>query len=60
MTVKFGIVEKYFTDRGFGFVPTTFPNTQYNGMNICVMGKIKSYRGIAQIILYSQKQVSVK
>ncbi|MCF6244970.1 MAG: hypothetical protein L3J43_08020 [Sulfurovum sp.] len=36
------------------------PEVQYNDKNICITGKIKSYRGIAQIILYSQKQVSIK
>ena len=36
------------------------PEVQYRGKSICVTGKIKSYRGIAQIILYSQSQVSVK
>ena len=36
------------------------PEVTYRGKNICVTGKIKSYRGIAQIILYSQSQVSVK
>lgn len=36
------------------------PEVTYMGQTICVTGKIKSYRGTAQIILYSQKQVSVK
>jgi len=36
------------------------PEVQYRGKTICVTGKIKSYRGAAQIVLYSQKQVSVK
>lgn len=36
------------------------PEVKYRGQTICVTGKIKSYRGTAQIVLYSQKQVSVK
>ena len=36
------------------------PEVQYRGKTICVTGKIKSYRGVAQIVLYSQKQVRVK
>ncbi len=36
------------------------PEVKYKGKNVCVTGKIKSYRGIAQIILYSESQISVK
>lgn len=36
------------------------PEVKYRGKNICVIGKIKSYRGIAQIILYSKSQISFK
>lgn len=36
------------------------PEVQYKGKSICVTGKIKSYRGVAQIILYSKKQIKVK
>jgi DNA/RNA endonuclease YhcR with UshA esterase domain len=36
------------------------PEVKYRGKNVCVTGKIKSYRGIAQIILYSEKQIQVK
>jgi len=36
------------------------PEVQYKGKTICVTGKIKSYRGIAQIVLYSSKQIRLK
>ncbi len=36
------------------------PEVKYRGKNVCVTGKIKSYRGVAQIILYSEKQIRVK
>ena len=36
------------------------PEVKYRGKNVCVTGKIKSYRGAAEIILYSPKQISVK
>ena len=36
------------------------PEVKYKGKKICVTGKIKSYRGTAQIILYSEKQIQVK
>jgi len=36
------------------------PEVKYKGKNICIKGKIKEYRGIAQIILYSESQISVK
>ena len=36
------------------------PEVKYKGKNICVTGKIKSYRGVAEIILYSPKQISVR
>jgi len=36
------------------------PEMKYRGKTICVTGKIKSYRGMAEIVLYSQKQVRVK
>jgi len=36
------------------------PEVKYMGKSICVTGKIKSYRGIAQMILYSESQISVK
>ena len=36
------------------------PEVKYMGKHICVTGKIKSYRGIAQIILYSKSQIEVK
>jgi len=36
------------------------PEIQYLSKSICVTGKIKSYRGVARIILYSQSQVRVK
>jgi DNA/RNA endonuclease YhcR with UshA esterase domain len=36
------------------------PEVTYSGQTICVTGKIKSYRGTTQIVIYSQKQVRVK
>jgi DNA/RNA endonuclease YhcR with UshA esterase domain len=36
------------------------PEVKYRGKNVCVTGKIKSYRGVAQIILYSEKQVKIR
>ena len=36
------------------------PEVKYKGKKICVTGRIKSYRGTAQIILYSEKQIQVK
>jgi DNA/RNA endonuclease YhcR with UshA esterase domain len=36
------------------------PEVKYRGKSVCVTGKIKSYRGLAQIILYSEKQIQVK
>jgi len=36
------------------------PEVKYKGKNICIKGKIKDYRGIAQIILYSESQINVK
>jgi len=36
------------------------PEVKYMDKSICVTGKIKSYRGIAQIILYSESQIKEK
>ncbi|HFU77599.1 MAG TPA: DNA-binding protein [Epsilonproteobacteria bacterium] len=36
------------------------PEVKYRGKSICVTGKIKSYRGIAQMILYSKEQIVLK
>ena len=36
------------------------PEVKYRGKNVCVTGKIKSYRGAAEMILYSPKQISVR
>ena len=36
------------------------PEVQYRGKSICVTGKIKNYRGTAQIILYSESQILIK
>ena len=36
------------------------PELKYKGKYICVTGKIKSYRGVAEIILYSPKQIVVQ
>ncbi len=36
------------------------PEVKYRGKNVCVTGKIKSYRDIAQIIIYSESQINIK
>jgi len=36
------------------------PEVKYKDKNVCAKGKIKSYKGIAQIILYSESQITIK
>ena len=36
------------------------PETIYKNKHICITGKIKSYRGKAEIIAYSPSQISIK
>ena len=36
------------------------PEVTYKGKQVCVTGKIKEYRGVAEMILYTPKQIKIR
>ncbi len=36
------------------------PEATYKGRNICVKGKIKNYRGTAEMIVYAPSQIAIR